>query len=259
LNYGLYISASGALTGNHMLDVASNNLANIDTVGFKYDVAAVKQRATARVEDGLFHLGSNQLLERLGGGVLAARTRTSFTPAQPRNTGNPLDAAIRGDGFFVVNTGQGEGEEAVRLTRDGRFTINPDGGLVTLADGFPVLDDNDAPIVLDPTTPARIGPDGVLWQDEEPVARIQVASVRNLDALHKTAGGFYRLENPTPESRIAVPADLEPRAVEASGVDPIRAMLAVRKASGKVTSNLRMISLQDELLNRTINTFGRVG
>ena len=72
MNYGMYISASGALTSMHRLDALTNNLANVNTVGFKPHTPAVKQRDVARVEDDMPLADSNAMLERLGGGVQLA-------------------------------------------------------------------------------------------------------------------------------------------------------------------------------------------
>ena len=117
MNYGLQIAASGVLVQMHRTDVLANNLANIDTVGFKPDWAGALARDPARREDGLLGLPSDALVERLGAGVLAAPTMTSFAQGPIRQTGRDLDAAIRGTGFFVV--GGESGPASLRLTRDG--------------------------------------------------------------------------------------------------------------------------------------------
>ncbi|MFG0252977.1 MAG: flagellar basal body protein, partial [Phycisphaerales bacterium JB038] len=69
MNYGLYTSATGVLAGMYRQDVLANNLANVNTTGFKQDFVTFKQRDPARLEDGLLHLDSNQMLEQLGAGV----------------------------------------------------------------------------------------------------------------------------------------------------------------------------------------------
>src|SRR5262249_40596405 len=78
LEYGYNLAASGMLTAMFRQDVASNNLANLETTAFKPDRAFTIPRAAARIEDKLFNLPSNKLLERLGAGVLLAPTRTTF-------------------------------------------------------------------------------------------------------------------------------------------------------------------------------------
>ena len=70
MNYGMQISASGALSGLYRMDVFSNNLANINTTGFMPDVPVIRQRDAAAREDGLGAMPSNELVERLGAGVM---------------------------------------------------------------------------------------------------------------------------------------------------------------------------------------------
>lgn len=259
MNYGLYIAAGGALNSMHRLDVASNNLANVNTTGFKRDFAVAMQRDAARIEDNLFNMPSSDLLERLGGGVLAAPIRTAFNPAAPEVTHNPLDVAIRSaEGFFVVRDGAPGESDALRLTRDGRFLIGPQGTLVTAADGLPVLDERDQPIRLDPALPAHITPTGEVVQDGQTVARLQVAGVSDPAALEKLGAGLYRSRSGE-DLRTPVRADLLPGAVETSGVNPVMEMMAVSDASRGAQANLGMVNAFDELMDRAINVFGRVG
>jgi len=259
VNYGLYIAASGAMNGMHRLDVAANNLANVETTAFKRDIAVVMQRDAARVEDELFNLPSNELLERLGAGVLAAPTQTAFSPAPPEVTNNPLDVAIRGEGFFVVRHGEPGDPNAIRFTRDGRFLRSADGRLVTAKEGLAVLDEQDRPIRLDPDRPATISPAGEVAQDGEIVARIQVTGVADPDTLVKQGAGLYKARSQGADPRVPVQIDLMPGAVESSGVDPIMAMMAISDASGASQRNVRMIGMFDELMGRAINTLGRIG
>ena len=151
MNYAACISASGAIAALNRQDVLSNNLANVGTVGFKPDIPLARQRAAERREDGRFELPANEMLERLKSGVMIVPNAVDFTQGTLESTGNPLDLAIQGEGFFAVRESTPSGE-AVRLTRDGRFTQNSDGVLVTTT-GLPVLDDSDRPISI-PSGPA---------------------------------------------------------------------------------------------------------
>lgn len=259
MNYGLYVSASGALTSMHRLDVASNNLANVETVGFKPDFAMVRQRDVARIEDGLGYVDSKLMLEQLGGGVLMAPTATDHGAASARDTGNALDVAILGEGFFALDGGQGEGDARLRFTRDGRFTLNSRGRLVHVATGHAVLDDRGRPIDLDPTLPTAIGNDGTITQNGEPVARIQVTSVADPSVLEKRGENVFAFGAGKSSERRASDSLVRSGALENSGVEAIRAMLAVSKASGDAQSNTRMIRLHDEIMGRAINNFGRIG
>lgn len=252
MNYGLYISASGLLTNSARADVYSNNLANSTTTAFKPDSISVRARNTAKQEDNLFHLDSNALLERLGGGVMPTETRVNTDGASLRETGNPLDLAIQGDGFFTVASRQGDGEP--RLTRDGRFAMNSLGELVTATDGLRVLSAQGRPIRLDPTAPISVTSTGDIVQRGERVAQIGV--VAEPPGLTKEGANLFRASR----GAELVPATgrVEQGFVEESGVDAITAMLDVIGANKSVQSNARMIRYFDETMDRAINTLGRV-
>lgn len=122
---GIYTAASGMLVETMRMDVASNNLANVDTAGFQRQTAhiyAAPQRPVYRVFEG-----QSRVLGTLGTGAIVEGSHTSFAPGVLRTTENPLDLALIGAGFFAISTPEGN-----RYTRDGRFTVNPSGLLATL-------------------------------------------------------------------------------------------------------------------------------
>ena len=262
MNYGLNISASGVLTSMYRQDVLANNLANIDTPGFKPDSPFATQRDPARIEDGLLALPSNQLLERLGAGTLLAPNRTSQRQGDLQQTGNPLDVALKGKGFFVVEApGQGTGDatERVRLTRDGRFTLNANGRLVTSASGLAVMDSRSRPIAIDRTAGVvSINQDGAITQNGVEVARLQVVDVPDSPSLKKVGDNLYQPNASQMAAMTAADAEVMGGAIERSAVDPIRAMMGVTSAAGGVSGNARMMQLHDELMARAINGFAKV-
>lgn len=260
MNYGVNISASGVMTSMYRQDVLSNNLANILTPGFKPDTPFVKQRDAARIEDGLMNMPSNRLLERLGAGTLLAPNRTSRAQGDLEVTGNPLDAAIRGTGYFVVEAASGGGENRIRLTRDGRFTLNANGQLVTAASGLSVLDDGGRVINVDRAAGSlAIGRDGTITQRGRAVARIQVGVVPEPDSLKKIGDNLFEPTS-SQADRLTSSEDAEVigGSLERSGVDPVMAIMGVTSAGSAVANNARMIQLQDEMMGRAINTLGRL-
>lgn len=255
MNYGLYLSSSGMLTNMSRMDVFANNLANVSTAAFKPDVLAVRQRDVVRVEDDLPSMDSNRLLERLGGGVMPARTRINMSPAALTTTDRQLDVGIEGDGFLVVRAGAGA--DGLRLTRDGRLAIGADGRLVMASSGASVMDVNQLSIHVDPRQPIFIDADGVVRQGEGAVGRIAFVGADATDLvkegdnlLRSPAGGLPEVG--PPRGRIVQGS------IEASGVNAISAMMDVTGAAKAVESNARMVSYFDELMNRAINTLGRV-
>jgi flagellar basal body rod protein FlgG len=215
------------------------------------------QRDAARIEDHL-DLPSDRLLERLGGGVTPAPNRTNFEQGTLNTTGNPLDLAIEGDGFFMLMDERGESSERLHLTRDGRFTRNDEGTIVSAANGRAVLDIANRPIVIQDPSPLLIGPDGSIRQKGAVIAQIQIASVPDRSKLGKVGHGMFRAPSETMSSVRPGTGTIKQGMVEGSSVDPIRAMLGVTEAGRDVEANLSMISSQDRLLERAINGLGRV-
>ncbi len=254
MNYGYAIGASGVLAAMHRQDVAANNLANVTTAGFKVDMGSTVPREAARIEDGLFHLPSNRLLEKLGAGVLLAPTKTKFTQGSIEKTGKPLDVAIQGDGFLAVGS---EGSQIVRYTRDGRMTLDSRGRLVSMTDGAPMLDGQNNPIFLEPGQKITIDGNGAIRQGGREVARLALVDFADRSVLRKAgANRFEAASDIAPKS--AATGSVVQEAIEASAVDPIDAMMAVQNAANAVSASLRMMSMHDELTGRAISQLGRV-
>lgn len=259
MHYGLYISASGALNAVYRQDLYTGNLANLNTIGFKPDMATTRQRDPARVEDGLGLLPSNLLMERLGGGVMAAPTRTDFTQGVIRTTGNELDLAIRGDGFFTLLDEHHRGENRLRLTRDGRFTLDAEGRMVSVTNGMPLVGTDGRPVRLRPDAPPTVQPDGTVLQNDRPVGTISLVVLRNRDALQKGPEGLFVADAAEMANRRQASGHVEQGAVEEAAVNEISTLMAIESASRDAQANLGMIGYHDRLLDQAINRFARVG
>jgi flagellar basal body rod protein FlgG len=258
VNYGLYLSASGVLTNLYRQDVFANNLANVETVGFKADLAAISQRKPETLEDHLSADLSNKLLEQLGGGVLAAAPRTNFKPGPLQQTGNPLDLALNDEhSFFAVQfLDPNSKQSSVRLTRDGRFTTNDQGQLVTQS-GLRVLDRDDQPIIIQGDAPVRISPAGAVLQRGEEIAQLQVAKVADTAGLRKEGQNLFSFAGPDPR-KVQESPEIHPGFVEASSADPIHTLMQLTAATKAATGNAEMIKYFDLLMDRSVNTLGRV-
>ena len=257
MNYGLYLSASGVLTNLHRQDVFANNLANVKTAGFKPDLPAIKQRDPEVVEDQLGYDVSQRLLDRLGGGALVGPAQIDFKPGSMSTTGRPLDLALtQKNQFFVVQaTDPNTGQVQIALTRTGQFTRNHAGELVN-ANGNRVLDVNDNPIVL-PEGDVRIDPAGRVLQDGELAAQLQVAQVDDLAQLQKRGQNLFSFRGQDPRQLADNPA-IEVGVLENSGVDPITSLMQLIAATKAATSNAEMIRYHDTLMDRAVNTLGRI-
>jgi flagellar basal-body rod protein FlgG len=141
MDLGLYIAASGMVAEQVRQDQLSNDLANASTPGFKPDETpqhSFGEMLMANTEGGAAVGSVNE-------GVALGKAYTNMTPGAMQETGEPLDFAIEGSGFFAVKTPEG-----IRYTRDGQFT-NSSAGVLTDANGDPVLDVKGAQIRVSAT------------------------------------------------------------------------------------------------------------
>ncbi|MCU0576715.1 MAG: flagellar hook-basal body complex protein, partial [Desulfobacterota bacterium] len=121
MDQGMYTAAAGAIAMEERLNVISNNVANINTIGFKKDQVSFKQFSKV-LDTSMLAQGQYKIIPI---DVIALNPSIDVTPGTPMETGNPLDVAINGEGFFVINTVGGP-----RYTRAGSFQLNTDNMLV---------------------------------------------------------------------------------------------------------------------------------
>jgi flagellar basal-body rod protein FlgF len=241
--YGLYISAEGAQAQSRRLEVIANNMANVDTAGFKRDLASFQARYSEDISQGRDYYGSGTI-NNIGGGVALTGTHTDFSPGPLSRTGQDQDLAIRGEGFFVV---QHDGQQF--LTRAGSFQFTAEGGLIT-QEGDPVLSDTGAPVQIDPELPWSLTPDGGLQQGSD-IVYLALARPRSYGDLAKAGGNLFR-----PLARTQ-PLDSEERNVvqgflEKSGANPTTEMMGLVEASRAFEANVTLIKNQDQMLGSLV-------
>jgi len=242
--YGMYISAAGADVQSRRLQVLSNNLANVDTPGFKRELAVLQSRHSEAIERGQDYPNSRSI-NNVGGGVRMAETVTDFGGATVRQTGISTDMAIDGDGFFLVER---DGHQL--LTRAGNFRVSPDGRLLT-QQGHSVLSNKGTPVVLDPQQPWKLLENGAL---EQAGARTYLAVVkpRSLgDLVHAGQNLFAPLAStvplPVPQRRVLGGF------LEQSTVKPAQEMMELIETSRAFEANVRMIQNQDNIIGSLVN------
>jgi flagellar basal-body rod protein FlgG len=223
---GLYIAASGMVAEQVRQDLIANDLANASTPGYKPDRAT--QRAFGELL--LANTESGAGVGSIGLGAAIDRQATDWRPQAVRTTGEPLDFAIGGEGFFAVQTDQG-----VRHTRNGRFAAAADGTLVT-AQGDRVLGRDGGPV--------RVGADGTV-----PPGALRVVQLAN---PVKAGEGLV-----TGQPGAPVPAALVRAGVlEGSGADPARSMVDMIASLRAFEAGQRVIRTIDETLGKAVNEVG---
>jgi flagellar basal-body rod protein FlgF len=252
MTYGLWLSAGGLQVNQYRQEILTNNMANVDTVGFKRDLAVIHERQVEAATSGGAAY-SNRLLDRLGGGNWVRPTYTDFEQGGLLHTGADLDAAIEGKGFFTVRDGN-----ELRYTRDGRFTLSPKGQLV-LATGngsTQVLDDAGRPIQIDAKgEKITISADGTIRQGRTPVAKLGVAEFSDPQQLRKVGKNLFRAT----EGRPQAPQDSSVRGgfVEDSAQNATTGLVDIIEVTRAHELNARMITLQDQTIGQAVNTVGR--
>ncbi len=243
--YGMYISAEGAQAQAQRLQVIANNLANVETPGFKRDVATFQARFAEAIQRGEDYSGSRTEND-LGGGVKIIGTQTDFSNTTLRHTGMPTDFAINGDGFFQVRGRDG----GTYLTRAGNFTLDAQGRLLT-QDDMPVLDTGGADIVIDGSQPWELHSGGRIVQDG---AATSVGLVRpqSLGDLVKVGSNMFRPLVPgvqVPEEE----RDIRQTYLEESGANPTSEMMAMIETTRAFEANTKLIQYQDSMIGGLIN------
>jgi flagellar basal-body rod protein FlgF len=244
--YGMYLSAEGAAIQAQRLEVIANNLANVDTVGFKPDVATFQARFAEAIQQGTAQPG-DQSINDVGGGVKLVNVVTDHSIGQLKETGGPLDLAITGDGFFHIRGDDGE----QYLSRAGDFSLDSQGRLVTQNGRRSVLDQAGGEIQLDPNLPWEVSSDGFISQAGTLVA-LGISQPKSLDELSKVGHNMFR-----PQGDIA-PVQLADRQVrqgflEMSGTNSVRQMMSMIETTRAFEANTRMIQNQDTMLGSLIS------
>jgi flagellar basal-body rod protein FlgF len=242
--YGLYISAEGAQAQSRRMEVVANNLANVNTAGFKRQLAGFQARYTEAAERGL-DIPGNGTLADLGGGVLFKSAQTDFSEGRLIHSRMPTDLAINGEGFFAVQKGN-----RMMLTRAGNFSVNPDGVLVT-QQGYPVLSDNYTPITIDPEAgPWTLQADGSLAQDGT-IQNLAMVKPRSLGDLAHAAENLFLPLGPlqpiAPEMRT-----VQNEFYEGSTVEPTTEMIEMIETSRAFEANVNMIRNQDQMIGNLV-------
>jgi len=248
--YGMYLSAEGAAAQNRRVEVLANNMANVNTPGFKRELAVLQARHAEAIIQGLDTPGSRSIND-LGGGVEVADVVTDHSQGALRQTGIPTDLAINGEGYFVVKRGDEE-----LLTRAGNFTLDGNGALVTSA-GDPVLSEDGAPI-LGLRNPDRwqMLPGGII-NDGGLQVRLKLVRPAAAGDLARAGENLFRPLAQTTN----VPAgerSIVNKFLEMSAVHPVREMTELIAATRAFEANVKMIQNQDqvtgELLSRVLRS-----
>lgn len=241
----MYIAATGALNYQKKLDVLSNNIANINTVGFK--------------EDQVSFVSSDLSVDNMTDDtspsteLLSIVVKPVFSSGDMRFTGNKFDLALEGDGFFSVNSPDG-----VRYTRNGSFTFNNDGILVT-RDGFPVLGDGGE-IKIDNSDDQNIVIDesGNIYSGDKKIGTLKLVDFPKPYNLVKLENTSFMIEDTNVSEINPVDLKVNQGFIELSNVNAVKAMTDMIETLRGYESYQKVIKSLEDISSKAINDVGSV-
>jgi flagellar basal-body rod protein FlgF len=244
MDNAIYVGLSSQILLEQELDIAANNLANVDTAGFKLDTMIDAADPAVTPAPGAGVAASTIVY------VASAGVARDFTEGSLIQTGAVFDVAIEGKGFFQINTANGP-----RYTRDGRFKTDPSGRLVT-QDGDGV--DGGGDIVLDPKKgQPTISPNGVISQQGEIVGHLPVYTFDSLAALSKVGNNQYaNSSNLTPTTSNAT--QVRQGMLETSNVEPIRQITRLIEINRAYDAISNMMDSTAQLSQSAVQRLGAV-
>ena len=251
MDNAVYVGLSRQMTLQRQMDVAANNIANMDTAGFKVEHlrVATDPENSPHASLGLGRAPINYVLEN--------GMDRDVSPGSIEQPGAPLDMALNGDGFFSVQTAQG-----VQYTRDGRFGTNAQNQIVDRT-GNTLLDTGGNPITVDPTKPLPvIGADGTVTQQDPTghlvvLGRVGVTRFANRGALEKIGGNKF--DDPTGAAGAAPARDVTvvQGFVEKSNVNPVAEVTSLINITRAYERVQNLITTTTDLSSKAIDALGK--
>lgn len=241
MSSNLYVAVSGAMARLRELDVVANNLANVDTTGFKRDGTLFESTLESALQDR----GGDRVPGAPGRAFVTARgARTDLGQGGIAMTGGPLDVAIEGSGFFEVQAPNGP-----RYTRAGSFLVDASKRIAT-PDGMPLASEGGSLTVGD--RPVRILASGSVVDDQDQeIGRLKVVEFPAGVALEKDGDNLFRAPQGAAPRTLEQPRLVE-GAVERSNVEPVRELAALVLLHRAFDVALQVLKSEDSATERLI-------
>ncbi len=254
---GLYTASNGMVAQQQKLDIMSNNLANVNTAGFKRDgviVESFKSVLTKKVND--MSVPNDQVIGKMTLGSKVGNIYTDYSQGGATATGNPYNVAITGNGMITIGTENKQGELDTKYTRDGSFVVSSNGTLMT-SEGNYVLGKNGK-IVLESGTHQniRIAEDGTIFENDKMIDKIGLVDFENPESLRKIGNNLFRKTTDSIEKDFS--GSLCQGYTENSNVNTVREMVDMISVTRTFEANQKVIQTQDETLGKAVNDIGRL-
>ena len=237
-------AASGIRSRMQSLDLLANNLANSGTAGFKRD-----QEFYGLFTSDEAAAGANGFLATL---PVIQRQWTDFSPGILQVTGNSLDVALSGSGFFVVN-----GPNGPLYTRNGNLQLLPSGDLAT-ADGYPLRNTDGKTIQVSPGKRIDIGMDGTVQQDGQSVGQIAVVAFKSTNSLTKMGSTCFANSDPKNLPVAATNVEVQQGKIENSNVPVAEAAMRLVGVMRQFEMLQKAIGISNDMDTKSIQEVARV-
>jgi flagellar basal-body rod protein FlgF len=238
-------AVSGLQSRMLSLDLLANNLANAGTSGYKNDrefYGVYSSEDATNSVDG----GEGTTLPTI------QKQWTDFSPGTLEVTGNPLDVAISGKGFFALN-----GPNGTLYTRSGNFKVLPSGDIGS-ADGNPVRGAGGAVLHVQPAKPITISSDGMVRQEGQTIGQIEVADFKSTDSLRKQSGANFVNTDPKNPPVPAANSTVEQGKIEGSNVPVADAAMRLVGVMRQFEMLQKAITVSSDMDTKAIQEVARV-
>jgi flagellar basal-body rod protein FlgF len=236
------IAASGLRARMESLDLLANNIANTSTGGYKADrefySLYVAPEAAGNDPSSTMPLIERPWVDHAQGAL--------------HTTGNPLDVALSGKGFFAVN-----GPSGPLYTRNGNFRLAADGKL-TSADGYPVRDSQGAPLTLQATRPLEISRDGTVTQDGVVTGKLEIVDFTSTPGLSKQGSNYFRINDPAMRPTAPSGTSVEQGNLETSNTGSAEAAVRLVSVMRQFEMLQKAVSLATEMNKKAIEEVAKV-
>jgi flagellar basal-body rod protein FlgF len=247
MNSGIYGALSGSAAMMNRLDVLAHNLANVETAGYKRDQIRF-EAVLATADRGVFDEISNGVSESTE--LVKEDYTIDFSPGPMKLTRNTFDLALDGEGFFVVNTPDGQA-----YTRQGNFRIDANGMLVT-ADGYAVLG-GGAPIVIQGGK-ASFDSQGNISVEGLETGVIDVVDFPKPYDLRKIGSALFMPNDPNATPLPAQETSVRQGQLEGSNVNVLEEMVMMIETTRSSETCQKMIQNYDQMVGKAVNELGKV-
>jgi flagellar basal-body rod protein FlgF len=264
---GFYTAASGMLAQQRRTEMLTNNMANANTPGFKEDQTSLRdfpELLMERMNKQTNSIAGGKTIGSLSTGVYLQETIPKFIQGDVHETGNKTDMALidvnmpqKGSVFFTVQGPSGQ----PRYTRNGNFTLDPNGYLTT-NEGLYILDNKGKQIQLS-SDQFTLDENGLIKGQNGEQAQLGIAFSNNTQRLIKEGSGLYKAENgtalPNASNQPGVQFKLQQGALEQSNVDVTKAMTDMLTAYRSFEANQKVLQAYDQSMQKAANEVGKIG